>query len=148
MTGCIPPRLREIPDNDLDELGLPFCDCSNGGAVSDAVNNPGLASDCEVLLASRNTLADTVTLNWSIDTPIERWEGVRVGGTPQRVVELWLGNKQMSGEIPASLGDLENLQTLIMGHNELTGDLPAELGRPLLPDMAGTLVKPVDRGDT
>ena len=26
LTGCIPEELRDIPDNDFDELGLPFCD--------------------------------------------------------------------------------------------------------------------------
>ena len=26
LTGCIPEALREIPDNDFDELGLPFCE--------------------------------------------------------------------------------------------------------------------------
>ncbi len=26
LTGCIPEGLRGIPDNDFDELGLPFCD--------------------------------------------------------------------------------------------------------------------------
>ena len=26
LTGCIPEGLREIPDNDFDEIGLPFCD--------------------------------------------------------------------------------------------------------------------------
>ena len=25
FTGCIPDALRSVPDNDLAELGLPFC---------------------------------------------------------------------------------------------------------------------------
>lgn len=25
LTGCIPSKLRDVPDNDLDSLGLPFC---------------------------------------------------------------------------------------------------------------------------
>ena len=45
-------------------------DCATGGAVADADNNPGLVSDCEALLASRDTLAGSATLNWSADTPI------------------------------------------------------------------------------
>ena len=26
LTGCVPEGLREVADNDLDELGLPYCD--------------------------------------------------------------------------------------------------------------------------
>ena len=28
LTGCIPQELRNIPNNDFDELGMPFCDAS------------------------------------------------------------------------------------------------------------------------
>ena len=34
LTGCIPARLREVPDNDLDELGLPFCTPPAAPAIS------------------------------------------------------------------------------------------------------------------
>ena len=34
MTGCIPATLREVPDNDLDELGLPFCSPPEAPAIS------------------------------------------------------------------------------------------------------------------
>ena len=47
-----------------DELQAPIAtvaaqtgDCSNGIAVPDPSNNPGLVSDCEALLAARDTLA-------------------------------------------------------------------------------------------
>ena len=48
-------------------------DCSNGTAVTDPDNNPGLVSDCAVLLAARDTLAGTATLNWSADTTMSEW---------------------------------------------------------------------------
>ena len=64
LTGCIPSGFGDVRNNDLEQLGLPFCDdeieqsdCSTGSAVPDAANNPGLVSDCEALLASRDTLA-------------------------------------------------------------------------------------------
>ena len=25
LTGCVPDALRDVPNNDFDELGLPFC---------------------------------------------------------------------------------------------------------------------------
>ena len=81
LTGCIPAGLREISENDLGELGLPFCDCSNAGAVSDAVNNPGLVSDCDALLEARDKLAGSATLNWSAHTPVREWEDVGVSGS-------------------------------------------------------------------
>ncbi len=81
-------------------------DCATGGAVFDADNNPGLVSDCEALLASRDTLAGSATLNWSADTSIAHWDGVTVGGVPRRVTGLQLNHRQLTGEIPAELGDL------------------------------------------
>ena len=34
----------------------------------------------------------------------------------------------MSGEIPAELGSLSNLESLSLGENALSGEIPAELG--------------------
>ena len=62
--------------------------CTTGTAVPDPANNPGLVSDCEALLASRDTLAGTATLNWSADRPIAEWEGVVIEGVPEGVTRL------------------------------------------------------------
>ena len=102
--------------------------CANDGAVTDAASNPGLVSDCAVLLASRDTLAGSATLNWSADLAVEDWDGVTVGGSPRRVTRLILFRKQLTGEIPAELGGLTNLQTLDLHGNRLTGEIPGELG--------------------
>ena len=67
--------------------------CATGTAVPDPDNNPGLVSDCEALLASRDTLAGNATLNWSAAIPIAQWDGITVSGRPQRVTELVLQNK-------------------------------------------------------
>ena len=61
--------------------------CPAGTAVPDPDNNPGLVSDCEALLAGRDTLAGDATLNWSVDVPIADWDGVTVSGSPERVTE-------------------------------------------------------------
>ena len=78
--------------------------CATGSAVPDAAGNPGLMSDCEALLASRDTLAGTASLNWSADIPITKWEAVTLQGTPQRVTRLLLPNKNLNGSVPATLG--------------------------------------------
>ena len=91
-------------------------------------NNPGLAADCAMLLAARDTLAGTGTLNWSANAPITTWDGVTVGGSPLRATKLRLSDKGLTGEIPSELGSLANLEELYLWGNELTGTIPAELG--------------------
>ncbi len=130
LAGCIPNRLSDVAINDLADLGLPFCesDCETGTAVPDAANNPGLVSDCEALLAARDTLAGDATLNWSVDTTIADWDGITLEGTPQRVTRLRLSRRGLTGEIPPKLGDLTNLERLSLQLNRLSGEIPAELG--------------------
>ena len=104
--------------------------CSTGGAVPDAANNPGLIADCEILLAARDTLRGTATLNWSADTPIASWDAVTVSGTPRRVTRIDTSGEDLnlSGTIPPGLGSLTNLRILRLNSNELTGSIPSELG--------------------
>ena len=102
--------------------------CASDGAVPDPGNNPGLVSDCAALLAARDTLAGTATLNWAASTPITGWEGVYLRGTPQRVTQVALNSWGLTGEIPAQLGNLSGLVDLNLSENELTGEIPTELG--------------------
>ena len=118
--------------------------CATGGAVTNAAANPGLVSDCAALLTARDTLAGTVTLDWSDSIPIGNWSGVTLGSTPQRVTDLNLRNTGLMGTIPAELSTLAKLERLDLGVNltcdsngcrpeppsvnQLTGSIPAELG--------------------
>ena len=107
--------------------------CENGVAVPDPTNNPGLVSDCEALLAARDTLAGTKTLDWSDNTPIEEWDGITLSGTPLRVTTLrflGLGSlfRKVNGEIPPELGNLSALEELHLLGNGLVGQIPPELG--------------------
>ena len=103
-------------------------DCASGNAVADAAGNPGLVADCEALLKSRDMLSGDASLNWSEDTAIAKWDGVRLGGTPQRVTRLYLVQKSLGGTIPADLGSLSALTGLYLHRNELTGPIPSQLG--------------------
>ena len=101
--------------------------CATEGAVADAPNNPGLVSDCDTLLAARDTLAGSASLNWSASTLIDQWDGITVGGSPMRVTGLELPKHGLTGEIPVGLGSLAALEWLILGGNQLTGCISAGL---------------------
>ena len=102
-------------------------DCSSGVAVTDPDDNPGLVSDCEVLLAARDALAGSASLNWSADVGMESWDGVAIWGDPMRVITLSLHEQGLTGVIPPELGDLDRLQELLLDGNELSGEIPLEL---------------------
>ena len=84
--------------------------CESGTAVPNLADNPGLVGDCAVLLAVKDTLRGTATLNWSADTAISSWTGVTLGGEPQRVTKLRLPSSRLNGTIPSRLGELEKLE--------------------------------------
>ena len=116
------------PPSDVAVATSGMChDVLTGIPVSDPFSNPGLVSDCELLLAVRDTLAGTGTLNWSSDLAITAWEGVTVDGTPRRVTGLELPISNLTGPIPAELGDLTSLEYLDLWGNQLTGPIPVEL---------------------
>ena len=102
--------------------------CDSGTAVPNPASNPGLVQDCKTLLGLQSALAGTGTLNWSPGLNINRWRGVRLGGTPQRVTRLDLVREGLTGTLPAGVGDLAELEELHLSFNDLTGLIPAELG--------------------
>ena len=102
--------------------------CANGTAVTDPGTNRGLVHDCEALLAAKDTLRCTATLDWSADQAITSWEGITTSRTPSRVAEVNLSSEDLSGSIPPALGTLFELTTLDLSMNALTGEIPAELG--------------------
>ena len=102
--------------------------CEQGTAVPNPTDNPALVSDCTILLAARDTLRGTATLNWSADTAMSAWTGITLSGTPQRVTGLSLTYARLNGSIPAGLGGLSKLENLQLANNTLTGSIPPELG--------------------
>ena len=65
--------------------------------------------------------------NWLSNTPIGEWHGVTTDNDG-RVTQLLLSFNQLTGDIPAELGSLTNLEGLSLNFNQLTGEIPAELG--------------------
>lgn len=107
--------------------------CQSGTAVEDPADHPELVADCEALLALKDQLAGTATLNWSASLVITSWDGVYVSqGTstePRRVKILLLSGQGLDGALPAGLGRLTALGKLNFSANDLSGRIPAALGQ-------------------
>ena len=105
----------------------PLQACDGGTAVPDPENNSGLVADCKVLLALRDELAGTSSLNWDTQLAMTSWESIRVSGSPSRITELDLSGYGLTGKIPVELDQLSELTLLSLGHNQLTGTIPSDL---------------------
>ena len=73
--------------------------CADGTLVPDPGGNAGLVRDCQVLLGLRDALFGRRGLrsNWSPGTPMARWVGVTITGTPPRVTALELAGAGLGG---------------------------------------------------
>ncbi|TGG90560.1 MAG: hypothetical protein ERJ67_10230, partial [Aphanocapsa feldmannii 277cV] len=64
--------------------------------------------------------------NWGNSALISKWEGITTDSLGQ-VTKLDLQENQLTGTIPAALGNLKNLKSLDLSNNQLTGTIPAVL---------------------
>ena len=99
----------------------------HGDTAEDGV---GVASDRAALVALYNATEGgswKTRTNWLSGRPLDEWHGVTTdsGG---RVTALNLWPNDLTGPIPAALGDLTNLEYLDLRTNRLTGPIPAALG--------------------
>ena len=119
LSGCIPASLQYTSNNDLSSLELDDC-------------QPGTSphADREVLVALYNATNGAQwknNTNWLSDELHNEWYGVATY-PDGRVKVLYLEGNQLSGSIPAALGNLTNLERLSLGGNQLSGSIPAALG--------------------
>ena len=100
-------------------------------AGAEVVRAQTLADDKAALLALYNA---TGGANWTNKTgwsdpdnvAVGEWHGVTV--TNNRVSDLFLGFNNLTGSIPADVGNLTALTSLDLGYNGLTGGIPSALG--------------------
>ncbi len=90
---------------------------------------PPQSPDRAVLVALYNATdgPNWINTNWLTDEPIGQWHGVTTN-TNGRVTQLQIWNNELSGSIPAELGNLTNLTALALSSSQLSGSIPAELG--------------------
>ena len=62
---------------------------------------------------------------WDINSAVGQWHGVKL--VNDHVVEINLFHNNLQGAIPASIGDLTNLNVLNLAFNGITGELPATI---------------------
>ncbi len=108
---------EEIPS---EEFAVPECD------------DEALRTDRASLTALYNATDGpnwTDNTNWLTDAPLSEWAGVdSLSFTGSECVTLLdLVENQLSGEIPAELGNLTTLEWLSVERNQLSGEIPAEL---------------------
>lgn len=63
---------------------------------------------------------------WDLEKPESTWFGVSI--VDNKVVALDLGFNNLQGELPASIGNLENLESLKLFFNQISGSIPDEIG--------------------
>ena len=96
--------------------------CAGGAAVAD-MTNKGLLADCDALLNIMGDLVgDGPGLDWSVDTPVDDWQGVAAGSG--RVTGIFLADIGLAGTIPAEISGLSALKGLTLRDNDLIGEIP------------------------
>ena len=127
LSGCVPEGLRNVEDNDFSALGLPFCGTDEGDETTDEGDETPDKAALVALYEATDGDNWTNNTNWLSDRPLGEWHGVTTDAYG-RVTLLLLHDNQLSGAIPAELGNLANLQFLRLADNQLSGAIPAELG--------------------
>ena len=139
LTGPVPAALGELDPsvlrlsgNDFDAVppestAVAAHDPADTRLCTPPPTSPALFDDCAVLLAVKDSLAGDVSLNWRAAVPVGLWQGVTIG-REGRVAALDLRDRNLTGRLPAELGELSHLQVLRLDGNRLTGAIPPELG--------------------
>ena len=139
LSGPLPLSLTQLDLRELRYADTSLCAPVDGGFqawLNGVSSHSGTGLEC----AARDDRAILETLyrslggpnwnrnhGWLTDAPLGDWHGVSVdeGG---KVVELSLGSNNLSGRIPAELGNLSRLRDLHLDDNAIAGPIPPTIG--------------------
>lgn len=99
--------------------------CSLGWLSPDGINY-----EVQALISIKGALHDphNTLENWDA-TAVDPCSWAMVGCFESQVVTLGIPSQDLSGSLSPSIGNLTNLQTLLLQNNNISGPIPAELGR-------------------
>ena len=122
-SGCIPEVLSSVSEHDLHDLDINFC------------VDQKRANDRAVLVEFHKSTGGGETWgvpgglsNWLTNLPLDEWTGVNTNDDG-RVIDIFLDSRDLQGTLPASLGNLTELEHLNLSGNDLTGSIPTSLGK-------------------
>ena len=93
-----------------------------------SIYDPGIVADSLALVALYNAAGGpgwTNRDNW-LTGPLSSWYGITI--TDQRVTGVYMNQNNLTGLIPAEIGDLTGLTVLNLNRNQLSGTIPAAIG--------------------
>ncbi|TAE00005.1 MAG: T9SS C-terminal target domain-containing protein [Bacteroidetes bacterium] len=86
-----------------------------------------LKSDSLALVALyKSTNGSNWKNTWNLTKPLSTWLGVKVSN--QRVTELDVFKNNLTGTLPAEIGNLTAIQRFYVDQNQITGTIPKEIG--------------------
>ncbi|MCD6091458.1 MAG: hypothetical protein J7J72_08160, partial [Bacteroidales bacterium] len=113
------------PDLSLESESIIIGDLHGGVILSDSLALVNLYENTDGENWYSHIGYDGSPDNWLSTEPISQWEGLTISSG--RVIALDLEENNLSGTLPASVGDLTALQTLNLSNNKLTGLIPIEV---------------------
>ncbi len=139
LAGRLPRSLARLALVEFDYAGTSLCvpaEASFEAWLNGIASHHGTGLVCDPL-SDRQILVGlyeatggptwTHADNWLSTAPLRDWHGVGTDNAG-RVVRLELTGNNLSGPIPAQLGNLASLQDLRLEFNDLVGPIPPELG--------------------
>ena len=100
------------------------CDSTDTAVTAaNPTNAATLAADCSALLAIKDTLRGTASLNWTNTLNMTTWDGIFLTTSRDNVQEIRLSNRSMDGSIP-DLSALTSLTAINLSANQLSESIP------------------------
>ncbi|MCE2558937.1 MAG: PKD domain-containing protein [Acidobacteria bacterium] len=100
------------------------CDSTDTAVTAaNPTNAVTLAADCSALLAIKDTLRGTASLNWTNTLNMTTWDGIFLTTSRDNVQEIRLSNRSMDGSIP-DLSALTSLTAINLSANQLSESIP------------------------